>query len=491
MSMMYDFIIVGSGAGGSAAAYRLAQSGKSVLLGEKGRALPTDGSTLDVDKVFRQGLFLNREPWLDKDGRTVLPEEHFNLGGKTKWYGAALLRFSPHEFVEDRLHQCRGWPIRYEDLAPFYDEAEQLLKVRRFPVERNLQAILSRFARRDPHWHEQPLPIGLAEDILAHPEEAKHFDGFASVMRLKSDAEVALLDKVKHLPNLHIVTGKSVTSLSGVEGNPRMINGVICDDGSRFHAGSVLLAAGALHSPRLLQRYLDENGLAGEAGGLPSYQNIGHNYKCHINTALVAFSRIPTTDVLCKTVLLLNDQFPHSSVQALGGGLAGDLVGAQMPRFVPRWLSSPFGRRAYGFFLTTEDGSHPENRVIPQSLDGHNGAQHPQLNYDLNRLPAALAEHRRLTQSFRRQLLRLGYISFIKPIPVTGTAHACGTLAAGPDPADSVVDQNGKVHGMEDLYVVDGSILPRSSRVNPALTIYAWSLRVASRLAVGQQRNAA
>jgi choline dehydrogenase-like flavoprotein len=46
-----------------------------------------------------------------------------------------------------------------------------------------------------------------------------------------------------------------------------------------------------------------------------------------------------------------------------------------------------------------------------------------------------------------------------------------------------VVDAQGKVHGLDGLYVVDGSVLPRSSRVNPSLTIYAWSLRVAELLA--------
>jgi choline dehydrogenase-like flavoprotein len=365
---MYDYIIVGSGAGGSAAAYWLAETGKTVLLLEKGRALPTDGTTLDIQRVFQEGYFLSREPWLDKDGRTVIPEEHFNLGGKTKWYGAALLRFSPHEFDADPDHRCRAWPIAHEDIAPYYEQAERLLMVRRFPVEQNLKAILARFAARDPNWHEQPLPIGLAENILDHPEEAKRFDGFASVMRLKSDAEVALIDKVRDRPNLHILTGKAVESLLGVEGNPRVIRGVVCEDGSRFHAGTVLLAAGALHSPRLLQRYLDDGGLAQE---LPSYRLIGHYYKCHLNTALVAFSRLPNTDVLCKTALLLNRTCPHSSVQALGGGLAADLVGAQFPRSVPRWFSAPFGRRAYGFFLTTEDGSHEDNRVeAPKQANG-------------------------------------------------------------------------------------------------------------------------
>jgi choline dehydrogenase-like flavoprotein len=46
-----------------------------------------------------------------------------------------------------------------------------------------------------------------------------------------------------------------------------------------------------------------------------------------------------------------------------------------------------------------------------------------------------------------------------------------------------VVDAGGRVHGMHNLYVVDGSVLPRSSRVNPSLTIFAWALRVADMLA--------
>jgi len=73
-------------------------------------------------------------------------------------------------------------------------------------------------------------------------------------------------------------------------------------------------------------------------------------------------------------------------------------------------------------------------------------------------------------------------IPLIKPVPLDGTAHACGTLIAGDDPATSVVDEAGRVHGLQGLYVVDGSVLPRSSRVNPSLTIYAWALRVADKL---------
>jgi choline dehydrogenase-like flavoprotein len=82
-------------------------------------------------------------------------------------------------------------------------------------------------------------------------------------------------------------------------------------------------------------------------------------------------------------------------------------------------------------------------------------------------------------------------LAFSERIGLAGTAHACGTLVAGTDARSSVVDATGKVHGMESLYVVDGSILPRSSRVNPSLTIYSWSLRVARALALRLRDEAA
>lgn len=120
----YDAIIIGSGAGGSACAYNLVQAGKRVLLLEKGGHLPRDGSTLDVKLVFGEERFKNRQPWTDNRNRKLRPGEYYNVGGKTKWYGAALLRFGPHEFNTDPNFQCPGWPISYADLEPFYSQAD-------------------------------------------------------------------------------------------------------------------------------------------------------------------------------------------------------------------------------------------------------------------------------------------------------------------------------------------------------------------------------
>ncbi len=472
--MRYDVIIIGSGAGGSAAAYHLTQTGKRVLVLEKGMPLPKDGSTLDADKVVRRGLFLADEPWLDRQGKVAVPEEHFNLGGKTKWYGAALLRFGPREFEADDRHRCLGWPFGYNELETYYDEAERLLSVQPFPVEPGLREIVAGLKRRDAGWREQPLSVGLAPDILQHPLEARHFDGFASVRGLKADGET-LLDRVRHRPNLEILTGKAVTELLPHPHDGTRVSGVLCSDGTRYEAEAVILAAGALHSPRLLQTYLEQNGLAAT---LPCYANVGRYYKFHVLTAMIAFSHRRVSDVLCKTLLLLHDELPHSTVQTLGGNLAEEIVRAQFPGIVPGWLADEFAGRAYGLFLQTEDGSHPDNRVLARAGD----SGRPGLDYDLGRVPEAAEEHRRLVRTLQQQLLRMGYLAGTRSIPITGTAHACGTLVTGRDPATSVVDASGRVHGMENVYVSDGSVLPRSSRVNPALTIYAWGLRLASLL---------
>lgn len=472
--MHYDFIIIGSGAGGSAAAYRLTKAGKQVLLVEKGKVLPKDGSTQDFQKVINQGIFKSKEPWLDRQGKTFMPEEYFNLGGKTKWYGAALLRYSPQEFEADSNFQCLAWPISYNELAPYYDEVEKLLGVTTFPIELDLKTLSDKITGQHSGWISAPLPLALAKAILANDNEARHFDGFASVAGLKSEGETSLLSQLSGHHNFSLVTGHAVQHLLGSDTDTRRIAGVMLDNGQCYLADKVLLAAGAMHSPRLLQDYLDASGLSET---LPCTKLVGRYFKRHILTAMLSFSSGLKTDALRKTTAWFHDRYPHSSVQPLG--FSQDVLSTLIPGIVPRFIASWLGKRAYGFFLQTEEGSHPDNRVAAKS---ESTLGLPKLDYDLKRLAIAKQEHTRMTRSFQTTLYKAGCISFTKSIPLAGTAHACGTLLTGDDPNSSVVDSKGKVHGMANLYVVDGSILPRISRVNPALTIYAWSLRVADQL---------
>ncbi|MEF8730707.1 MAG: GMC family oxidoreductase [Candidatus Accumulibacter meliphilus] len=477
-----DFIIIGSGAGGAAAAYNLVKAGRRVLLLEKGDRLPRDGSTLDVKQVFAEGRFKNQQPWVDSQNRQFIPSEFYNVGGKTKWYGAALLRFSPHEFEPDPQHQCPGWPISEKDLAPYYDQAESLMAVTRFDNEPELQQLVERVLASDSAWRADSLPLGLKREILEHPEEAKHFDGFASACGFKSDAEWNLLDDLQGEADFTLLPGQTVTGLLPTKDDPAHIIGVVCADGRRHLAGGVILAAGAMSSPRLLQDYLEASGLAEH---LPSTALVGANFKLHVNSALLGFSPFKKSDVLRKTAFFLNDKFPHSTVQCLGW-MDGEILATQLPAAVPKFVARAMGARAYGFFVTTEDGSHPDNRVI--SCGGHGGV--PVLDYEIDRLPPAQAEHRHIIQAFGAGLRKAGMLGVSRYVGLAGTAHALGSLITGADPKTSVVDADGQVHGIQGLFVADGSVLPRSSRVNPALTIYAWGLRLGARLGRREIGNA-
>jgi choline dehydrogenase-like flavoprotein len=316
--------------------------------------------------------------------------------------------------------------------------------------------------------------MGLAADIAAHITEAAHFDGFASAADLKGEAERSLLSRLQSRGNFSLLVDAEVAALLGSPAAPATVTGVRLTDGRSFTAPHVFLAAGALHSPRLLSRYLRGTGLDRT---LPAAAHVGANLKLHLLTAMISLSPGVKTDLIRKTTLLVNERFAHSTAQPLG--FDHELIATLMPRALPLTLRRLISRRAYGFFLQTEDGSDPRNRVQDESVSG----SLPILDYDEQRLLPAAREHHAFTRALQLALARAGMVSFTRRIGLTGTAHACGSLVCGLSGADSVVDRDARVHGMQGLYVVDGSVLPRSSRVNPSLTIYAWGLRAGQRVA--------
>ena len=469
MTDRWDVIVVGSGAGGAAATYKLVKAGKRVLMIEKGCRLPRDPTTLSTNIVFKEGRFANKTEWQDGHGKAFVPNgEHYNLGGKTKWYGAALLRFSAHEFEADADFQCLAWPFGLAELEPYYAEAERMLHVNRFPNEPELQSVIDKILASGTNWRVEPLPLGLKPEIVNDPQEAKHFDGYASVAGYKGEAEQSFIMPIENEPNFALLLDKEVSGFLHRHENPETVEGVICADGSYFWAREVILACGAMTSPRILQEYFAATGLDHK---LPCAHVVGRNFRMHINSALVAFSRFRDEDVLRKTAIFYNDKYPHSTVQCLGW-LDGEILATQLPAATPEFFADMLGRRALGFFVTTEDGSSPENRVLS------NRGGRPVLDYELARIKPSQDEHEACIHDFDRRLLHAGFAGRSRWTGLAGTAHAVGSLVTGSDPSVSVVDPNGRVHSMNGLYVADGSVLPRTSRVNPALTIYAWGLRL-------------
>jgi choline dehydrogenase-like flavoprotein len=67
-------------------------------------------------------------------------------------------------------------------------------------------------------------------------------------------------------------------------------------------------------------------------------------------------------------------------------------------------------------------------------------------------------------------------------IPLAGCAHQAGTCRFGTDPSSSVLNEDGRAHELDNLYVVDTSFFPSIGAVNPGLTAMANALRVGDRL---------
>ena len=127
----YDVIIIGSGAGGGTLAYRLAPTGKRILLLERGDYVAREKANWESAAVNLDGRYVTTERWIDSDGRELHPHTNYYVGGNTKFYGAALFRLRKEDFGEIRHAGgvSPAWPIGYDELEPFYLEAEQLYQV--------------------------------------------------------------------------------------------------------------------------------------------------------------------------------------------------------------------------------------------------------------------------------------------------------------------------------------------------------------------------
>ena len=156
----YDVIVIGSGAGGGTLAHHLAPSGKRILLLERGDWLPREPQNWSAADVFVDGRYISPDTWYYDDGTPFQPQVHYFVGGATKLYGAALYRLREADFGE--LRHVDGvspaWPIAYDELEPYYTQAEQLYEVHGARGEDPTEP---------PASAPYPCPAGLAR--AAHP----------------------------------------------------------------------------------------------------------------------------------------------------------------------------------------------------------------------------------------------------------------------------------------------------------------------------------
>ena len=283
MTDHYDVLVIGSGPGGATTAARVAETGKRVLLLERGDFLPRERDNWDSRAVFGDMKYTADETFYDSRDRPFRPELHYYVGGNSKVYGAALLRLMPGDFGEVRHPNgvAPAWPLTYEDMEPYYARAEDLfwvhgqhgedpfagLSSQAYPYtpvqhEPRIQQLSDGLEQLGLHPFHLPLGVRLTQDGQGHPTanspciRCDRVDGFPCLTGGKADAEWAVVRQALAAhPNLTLLTGTTAERLITDVGG-RSVTGVAVThpDGSAgtFTADIVVLSAGAILSAALL-----------------------------------------------------------------------------------------------------------------------------------------------------------------------------------------------------------------------------------------------
>jgi choline dehydrogenase-like flavoprotein len=512
----YDVIIIGTGAGGGTLAHRLAPSGKRILLIERGDYVPREKANWDTRAVNVEGRYATKEVWRDGDGRELHPHTNYWVGGNTKFYGAALFRLRREDFGEVKHWggNSPAWPIAYEDMEPYYTQAEQLYHVHGLrgedptdppagapyphpPVshEPRIQELSDDLARLGLRPFHVPLGILLDE---GSPRTSRCIrcdtcDGHPCLVAAKSDAQVLCVDPALQHPTVTLLTRAYVERLETSPSGREVTRVVVQRDGAveRYSADVVVVACGAINSAALLLRSASDRHPRGLANGSDV---VGRHYMGHVNSVLMAVSKCPNPTVFQKT-LGLNDfyfgsaewEFPMGHISFVGK-LDGVTLSAGAPAIAPGWTLDLMARHSLDFWLTSEDLPDPDNRVtldrqgqIVLAYAPNNDEGHTRLIDKLRQLMRQQTRcrvhgHECHEGLFARNLF-VG-----QRIPLAGVAHQNGTIRFGRDPRTSALDANCRAHEVDNLYVVDASFFPSSGAVNPALTIMANALRVGDHL---------
>src|SRR5919108_248245 len=512
----YDVIVIGSGAGGGTLAYRLAPSGKRILILERGGYVPREKANWDTRAVNVEAKYNTKEVWRDKNGKPLHPHTNYYVGGNTKFYGAALFRLRKEDFGEIRHHGgiSPAWPISYDEMEPYYTRAEHLYQVHgnrgedpteprasapyRYPAvshEQRIQHLHDDLERAGLKPFHVPLGIRLDEKNARKSLciRCNTCDGHPCLIGAKSDAQTICVDPALEHENVSLVTDAKVLRLE-TNGNAREVSKVIVDrNGVReeYSGDIVVVSCGAVNSAALLLRSANDSHPNGLANGSDV---VGRHYMGHINSVLMALSKCPNPTVFQKT-LAVNDfyhrspdwEFPMGHISFVGK-LDGDTLKAGAPKVAPKWTLDLMGKHSLDFWLTSEDLPDPNNRVtinrdgeIVLQYKPNNEAGHKRLIKKLESLMQQQTKcpvhgHECHEGLFARNL----YLG--QRIPLAGVAHQNGTVRFGDDPKTSALDRNCKAHELDNLYVVDASFFCSSGAVNPALTIIANALRVGDHL---------
>lgn len=542
MKQKYDVVIAGAGAGGGFAAMVLARRGLKVLLLERGKRFDyqKDFPMSYPDWELRPRAFNARAGTIDRVSGALISAEdtdicsgHYRngklhqhararrgpfsyqralgLGGSTLHYQGEAHRYPEHAFHPDSLYGWgQDWPMDYAMLVPYYDMVEKILGVAgepnnpfkpargSYPTPAHALSTSSQLAKRGA----DKLGWSLLQNSLALPSismdgrtPCQHSGGCVQGCRFgaKSSTDLTAIKHAEATGNLTVMTHSRLLQLeTDVQGE---VSGFVFNRNGkvqRARAAHYVLALGAIETPRML--LVSQGGR--HPGGVGNQQdNVGRNFMetisinllCHADQPLSSYKGPPLDARIWD---FAKPKTPLRSGYVLGVG--GNLGGRQGPLSYALSMSGiglehkqkmreQFGRDIQLFGIA-EHIANPENRVLLSEKKDDDGVPKVLIRSDYG------PDDRQTLRAMKDNILKWAdacdlsrrrglYSSYDLP----AAAHVGGTCRMGLSPEKSVTSADGRVHGISNLYITDGSLLPTlGAGDSPSLTIQALAIRVAS-----------
>jgi choline dehydrogenase-like flavoprotein len=471
-----DVCIVGAGAAGITMGLELAGSGLRVTVLESGGPeFAEDTQDLYVgENVGRDYYELDR-------ARLRL------LGGSTGHWEGYCLPLDHRDLTVDPTPQLPGWPLDESELSVHYERAHELCQIG--PVDYEP----ARWARETGTELVALDGTDVVNGVIRRSPPTRFGTEYRDQLTSSPDVEVYLhANVVEILSGGGRVDGVRLAHFGG--------------DTQTVEADVVVLATGGIENPRLLLCSEDERGRQlGNASDL-----VGRCFMEHPDVTVgylladagldLSFytENLPVDEGYARGILTLSEEVraargignfvgfidhPPPGAEDQIAGLEGVAGARELQRLATRRGVTPYRVKVYG-----EQIPQSASRVR-LSADRRDALGMPRVELDWRLDPQ---DERTLRVGTELLAAGIGAAGLGRlqsrlhqpraDIAAQGSYHHMGTTRMSEDPAHGVVDPDGRVHGIDGLYVAGSSVFPSSGFANPTMTLIALALRLAGHL---------